>query len=422
MSSLHKNLIHYYLLAHHALPALKQTRGAIVNISSKTAETGQGGTSAYAAANGGRNALTREWAVELLKYGIRVNAIIVAECWTPLYEKWVKTLPDPAAKLAEIVKKIPFGEPDDDDRGDREYGGIPVVRAVEPYDGAVDPCGRGVCAFGQGVGECIEFMKAFVCIRPGEFVYREMDAPIARPGQAIIKIRRIGICGTVCMLLRGRSLISNIRRILGHELAGDLVDLDRAPGFAPGEAVTVIPYFNCGTCIACRRGMPNCCAVLKVCGVHIDGGMVDYLSVPSASLVHGEGLSYDQLALVEPLAIGAHAIRRAGVQAGEFVLVVGAGPIGLGTMEAARIAGGEVIAMDINEERLRFCRERLGVLHTVIGGEAAIEGTKTYYAGRDADGSGGCDGQSPGDQSIFSVYGAWGEVCVGRVAEGRDPV
>jgi L-fucose dehydrogenase len=108
MASLHKSLIHYYLLAHHALPALKVSKGAIVNISSKTAETGQGGTSAYAAANGGRNALTREWAVELLKYGIRVNAIVVAECWTPLYERWIKTLPDPQAKLREIESKIPL--------------------------------------------------------------------------------------------------------------------------------------------------------------------------------------------------------------------------------------------------------------------------------------------------------------------------
>ncbi len=109
MASLHKNLIHYYLLAHFALPAMKLSGGAIVNISSKTAETGQGGTSAYAAANGGRNALTREWAVELLKYGIRVNAIIVAECWTPLYERWIESLPDPQTRLESIVKKIPLG-------------------------------------------------------------------------------------------------------------------------------------------------------------------------------------------------------------------------------------------------------------------------------------------------------------------------
>ena len=108
MVSLHKNLVHYYPIAHFALPALKESKGAIVNISSKTAETGQGGTSAYAAANGGRNALTREWAVELLKYGIRVNAIIVAECWTPLYERWVQTLPNPEEKLASITAHIPL--------------------------------------------------------------------------------------------------------------------------------------------------------------------------------------------------------------------------------------------------------------------------------------------------------------------------
>lgn len=110
MASLHKNLVHYYLMAHYALPALKKSKGSIVNIGSKTAETGQGGTSAYAASNGGRNALTREWAVELLKYGIRVNAVIVAECYTPLYEKWVQTLPNPEETLLRITEKIPLGK------------------------------------------------------------------------------------------------------------------------------------------------------------------------------------------------------------------------------------------------------------------------------------------------------------------------
>jgi L-fucose dehydrogenase len=108
MESLHKNLVHYYLMAHHALPALKKSKGAIVNIGSKTAETGQGNTSAYAASNGGRNALTREWAVELLPYSIRVNAVIVAECYTPLYDKWIKTFENPEEKLRGITSKIPF--------------------------------------------------------------------------------------------------------------------------------------------------------------------------------------------------------------------------------------------------------------------------------------------------------------------------
>jgi L-fucose dehydrogenase len=110
MKSLHKNVVHYYLLAHHALPYLIKSKGSIVNISSKTAETGQGGTSAYAAANGGRNALTREWAVELLKYGIRVNSVIVAECYTPLYEKWIRTLPNSEEKLKSIQDTIPLGK------------------------------------------------------------------------------------------------------------------------------------------------------------------------------------------------------------------------------------------------------------------------------------------------------------------------
>src|SRR6187402_2419400 len=110
LASLHKNLVHYYLIVHHALPELIRSKGSIVNISSKTAETGQGNTSAYAASNGGRNALTREWAVELLKYGIRVNAVIVAECYTPLYERWIKTLPNPEEKLRSITDKIPLGK------------------------------------------------------------------------------------------------------------------------------------------------------------------------------------------------------------------------------------------------------------------------------------------------------------------------
>ena len=110
IDSLHKNVVHYYLIAHHALPALKASKGSIVNISSKVAETGQGGTSAYAAANGARNALTREWAVELLNDGIRVNSVIVAECYTPLYESWVKTLPNPKETLQAIIQKIPLGK------------------------------------------------------------------------------------------------------------------------------------------------------------------------------------------------------------------------------------------------------------------------------------------------------------------------
>jgi threonine dehydrogenase-like Zn-dependent dehydrogenase len=216
-------------------------------------------------------------------------------------------------------------------------------------------------------------MKTLVCIKPGELAYREANAPLAKPGHSIIKIKRVGICGTDLHAFEGTQPFFEYPRILGHELAGDIVDLDQAPGFQPGEAVTIIPYYNDGTCIACRTGKPNCCTNLKVCGVHIDGGMVEYLSVPSTALVHGRGLSYDQLALIEPLAIGAHAIRRANIQPGEFVLIIGAGPIGMGCLESARIANAEPIAMDINKDRLKFCREHLRVLHTVDANNNPLE-------------------------------------------------
>lgn len=208
-------------------------------------------------------------------------------------------------------------------------------------------------------------MKTLVCTTPGRFEYQTASMPELSPNQAIIKIKKIGICGTDLHAFEGTQPFFSYPRILGHELAGELVDFDNAPGFTKGEMVTLIPYFNCGTCIACRSGKPNCCANINVFGVHIDGGMREYISVPSYSLLHGEGLSDDALALVEPLAIGAHGVRRADVQLGEFVLVVGAGPIGLGTMEFARIAGANVIAMDINEGRLAFCKDKLKVHHTI---------------------------------------------------------
>lgn len=208
-------------------------------------------------------------------------------------------------------------------------------------------------------------MKALICSRPGAFEYNELPAPVLQPGQAILKIKRIGICGTDLHAYQGTQPYFNYPRILGHELAADLVDADGSTGFVPGEALTFIPYFSCGKCIACRNGKPNCCAVIQVCGVHVDGGMADYLSVPEYTLVKSEGLGYDELALVEPLAIGAHGIRRAAVMKDEFVLVTGAGPIGLGTMEFARIAGGRVIALDINDSRLEFCKRVINVAYTI---------------------------------------------------------
>lgn len=208
-------------------------------------------------------------------------------------------------------------------------------------------------------------MQSLICTEPGKLHYQKIDRPFLTEGNTLLRIKRVGICGTDLHAYEGTQPFFTYPRILGHELAADIAETGNAEGFTKGEAVTCIPYFNCGSCIACRLGNPNCCTQMAVCGVHINGGMVEYLSVPSYALVHGQGLGYDELALVEPLAIGAHAVRRAGIKQDEYVLVIGAGPIGLGTMEFARIAGANVIAMDINENRLAFCREKLQVAFTV---------------------------------------------------------
>jgi 2-desacetyl-2-hydroxyethyl bacteriochlorophyllide A dehydrogenase len=207
-------------------------------------------------------------------------------------------------------------------------------------------------------------MKTLICTTPGLFEWAERDLPPYGKGRTILRIQRIGICGTDLHAFEGVQPYFQYPRVLGHELAALIEETD-ADDFQKGEPVTIIPYFHCGNCIACRNGKTNCCVSIHVCGVHIDGGMTEYLSVPSYSLLHCEGLDLDELALVEPLAIGAHAIRRAAVSGNEFVLVIGAGPIGLGTMEFSRIAGGKVIAMDINEDRLNFCQEKFGINHIV---------------------------------------------------------
>ncbi|MBC7409183.1 MAG: zinc-binding alcohol dehydrogenase family protein [Arcicella sp.] len=208
-------------------------------------------------------------------------------------------------------------------------------------------------------------MKSLVCTKPQQFDYQQIKRPEITSGNAILKVKRIGICGTDLHAFEGTQPFFNYPRILGHELACEVAEIEENSDFKVGDAVTFIPYFSCGKCIACRNKKPNCCTDIQVFGVHIDGGMSEYISVPIQFLVKSQGLSFDELALVEPLAIGCHGVNRANVQANEFVLVMGAGPIGLGTMEFAKIAGAKVIALDVNDLRLTFCQEKLSVDFTI---------------------------------------------------------
>ena len=205
-------------------------------------------------------------------------------------------------------------------------------------------------------------MKYIVCEKPGEFILKEKEAPVRKPGEALLQINKVGICGTDLHAYSGNQAFFTYPRILGHELASEVLEIDEnAKGIKAGDKVVVMPYVSCGECIACRNGKTNCCTNIRVLGVHADGGMQEQITVPAKILLPANNLSNDQMAIVEPLAIGAHAIRRADIKAGETVVVVGCGPIGIGIMKLAQIAGAKVIALDMNEDRLKYAKESIGV-------------------------------------------------------------
>ncbi len=214
-------------------------------------------------------------------------------------------------------------------------------------------------------------MQTIILDQPGQFRRTSTAAPQAPgPGEALVRVHRVGICGTDLHAFRGTQPFFSYPRILGHELGAEVLAIDpAAPAttIAIGDRCSVEPYLNCGTCGACRRGRQNCCVRLQVLGVHTDGGMREYINVPIAKLHPSASLSYEQLALVETLAIGAHAVQRAQIEPGEWALVIGAGPIGLGTMQFASLAGARVIALDVNAERLEFCRARGLAAYTING-------------------------------------------------------
>lgn len=224
-------------------------------------------------------------------------------------------------------------------------------------------------------------MKALICKEPGVFEYQDLEEPKLEPGYTILSVKRVGVCGTDIHAFAGNQPFFEYPRILGHELACSILETTD-PNFEAGELVTLIPYFNCGDCIACNQTKGNCCVRIKVYGVHIDGGMRQRIAVPNEYLIKSEGLDLDSLALVEPLSIGQHAVIRSGLKKGEYALVVGAGPIGLGLMEMARLVGAHVIAMDVNEARLAICQDRFAIPHTINPAkEDALERLKAITKG-----------------------------------------
>lgn len=206
-----------------------------------------------------------------------------------------------------------------------------------------------------------QLMKTIILQQPYQFERCDTPEPGApEPGEALVRVRRIGICGTDLHGYRGRQPFFTYPRIVGHELGVEVVAVNPPPASAGcpaiqlGDRCAVEPYLNCGGCIACRRGRTNCCTDLKVLGVHVDGGMREFIRVPIDKLHPSNRLSFDQLALVETLGIGAHAVSRGAPDPGEWVLIAGAGPIGLAVLTFARLAGARIILFDTSAQRLAF--------------------------------------------------------------------
>lgn len=215
-------------------------------------------------------------------------------------------------------------------------------------------------------------MLQIILDQPGRFRATDAPPPVPAPGDALVRVHRIGVCGTDLHAFAGKQPFFSYPRILGHELGVEVLDPGNDPhGLRAGDRCSVEPYINCGRCIACRRGKPNCCAEIKVLGVHTDGGMRPVFNVPARKLHPSGKLTYDQLALVETLGIGAHAVERAEIKPDDFVLVIGAGPIGLSVIQFVQVRGATLAVMDVSESRLEFCRRQLGVKHTLPAGPDA---------------------------------------------------
>jgi 2-desacetyl-2-hydroxyethyl bacteriochlorophyllide A dehydrogenase len=219
-------------------------------------------------------------------------------------------------------------------------------------------------------------MKAVVLEMPGTLRHVDLPEPgPPGPGEALLAIRRVGVCGTDLHAFHGRQPFFSYPRILGHELAAEVLAVgEGVSGVAVGDACAVRPYIDCGTCDACRRGRPNCCTTLAVLGAHIDGGMRERLVVPARLLHPSRTLTLDQLALVETLSIGGHAVSRAAPEPGERCLVLGGGPIGLAATAFLRAAGAHPLVADVSADRRAFAGSWAGVetLDPTSGGPGAV--------------------------------------------------
>lgn len=208
-------------------------------------------------------------------------------------------------------------------------------------------------------------MLTVICETPGVLKTLERDKPIRGDGEVLLRVKRVGVCGTDLHIFTGNQPFLEYPRVMGHELSGVVEEAPVGGKLVAGDPVFVMPYLSCGQCVACRKGKTNCCTQIKVLGVHRDGAFTEYLSLPQEFVHKAEGVTLDQAAMIEFLAIGAHAVRRGDVQPGERVLVTGMGPIGMAVAIFSQLRGAQVTVLDTRRDRLDFCTRHLAVAAAV---------------------------------------------------------
>jgi 2-desacetyl-2-hydroxyethyl bacteriochlorophyllide A dehydrogenase len=261
-------------------------------------------------------------------------------------------------------------------------------------------------------------VRALLCPSPRKLALVERPTPVAAPDAPLVRIKRAGVCGTDLHIFEGTQPYFEYPRVIGHELGGEIAAVAGPSRFHVGQQVTVLPYVACGACVACRRGKPNCCQRMNVIGVHSDGGFADWLTVPEDNLIDAEGVTLDEAAMAEFLAIGAHAARRGAVAPGQKAVVVGAGPIGLATAIFARARGGDVTMLDTRADRLAFARKAIGIEQAIEAGEGARDRLAALTGGDFFDCVFDCTGSQKAMNAGFTLVAHGGSYVLVSIVRG----
>lgn len=256
-------------------------------------------------------------------------------------------------------------------------------------------------------------MKAINLSEPWKIAVKELEKPVPKEGEALIRVISAGICGSDIGAFRGTNNLVSYPRIIGHELAGiiEQVPEDNPKGFKVGDKVIVDPYLYCGHCYPCSIGRTNCCTSLHVLGVHVDGGMAEYYCHPADMLIKiPDGMSWEQAAMAEPLTISLHGIHRGGLKAGEYCAIIGAGPIGLVAGMVAQAYGAHAILLDLVQERLDFAKS-LGIEHVINSGtEDAVARVAEITGGEMAHQVMECSGANAAVRSTLDLVSNAGRI------------